>query len=80
MADLHVIPRIVYGNEENLSIQNQGPVARMNVWLSIKSSGELRSVERMKDEGIKTKTYNLEAEKKYYQTKSNYIRIKMHAA
>jgi hypothetical protein len=31
MADLHVIPRIVYGNEENLSIQNQGPVARMNV-------------------------------------------------
>jgi hypothetical protein len=37
-------------------------------------------VERMKDEGIKTKTYNLEAEKKYYQTKSNYIRIKMHAA
>ena len=65
MADLHATPRIVYGNGENLSIQNQG---LLQGWMYDWALGAQESSEICgKDEGIKTKTYNLEAERKIRQ-------------
>lgn len=65
VADLHVTPRTVYANDENISIQTQGSIFCKWKYEWALDAQESSGFFGIKTEGIKMKTYDLEAEKKY---------------